>query len=394
MTTKKSRPDNSSNQDHPAASDAEGQTLPFTTSLDASIPGENIISIVYQDGMKRWIAVQCNQDGSFHLGEGNTEVLARRAAALRGLDFAEEEFEKSQKTPISDRSQKYLAYKDNLRNIVDDQREIINLLLLSLRGTEIDTVERPDKLSDDKYLIDTVIMMIQAIGVSMNSIYRLSENTEMTLRDCFPIARSIIETVVNIAFIMAGGEDAAKRAQRHALQKYYRDLNRRAKFGEISIDIQYTGSFDPTTIPELQEAIDEFTTNQGRERRSWTPESIDQRIEIIRLKYGDKIATGLIAGRFSIYRHASEIIHGTHFGTRYFWQPTFVRNGARSKDDFIEFLFDHFFTIFNTVYFSVRSLFDIFDQEYGMPSLRSSARKLNDELRELEFIKEHLEDED
>ncbi len=63
----------------------EDRPRPFTTSLDASIAGENIILAVYSEKRGLWAAVQRTADGGECLAWGATEILARRAAALKGM---------------------------------------------------------------------------------------------------------------------------------------------------------------------------------------------------------------------------------------------------------------------------------------------------------------------
>ena len=58
---------------------------PFTRSIDAAIPGENIVLAIYSTKRSRWAAVQKSADGREFLGWGATEALARRAAALKAL---------------------------------------------------------------------------------------------------------------------------------------------------------------------------------------------------------------------------------------------------------------------------------------------------------------------
>lgn len=59
---------------------------PFTQSLDAALPEENIVSVQQEETSGRWIAVNRSPDGRLYIGSGNTEPLARRGAALRAID--------------------------------------------------------------------------------------------------------------------------------------------------------------------------------------------------------------------------------------------------------------------------------------------------------------------
>jgi hypothetical protein len=57
----------------------------YTGSLDANVPGENIVCIQYDDSSKKWVAINRNEQGLLHVGVGNTEALARRIAGLKAF---------------------------------------------------------------------------------------------------------------------------------------------------------------------------------------------------------------------------------------------------------------------------------------------------------------------
>jgi hypothetical protein len=62
------------------------QVPPYTTSLDANVPGETIVGVLYSRKRGRWAAIHRAPDGR---EEGPvwaaTEALARRAAGLTGI---------------------------------------------------------------------------------------------------------------------------------------------------------------------------------------------------------------------------------------------------------------------------------------------------------------------
>lgn len=75
--------DNAAEQNDPAtllASDCPH----YTTSLDAAIPGENIILSLYQPKRQAWTAVHRSDRGDI-VGTGASEPLARRVAALKAI---------------------------------------------------------------------------------------------------------------------------------------------------------------------------------------------------------------------------------------------------------------------------------------------------------------------
>lgn len=58
---------------------------PFTGSLDAKVPAENVVLSHYMADIGRWVVASEASDGAIFIGTGNTEALARRAAGLRTL---------------------------------------------------------------------------------------------------------------------------------------------------------------------------------------------------------------------------------------------------------------------------------------------------------------------
>ncbi|NQU71208.1 MAG: hypothetical protein HQ514_11700 [Rhodospirillales bacterium] len=56
---------------------------PFSRTLDAAIPGENIVLATYSNKRNQWAAVQREADGREFMAWAATEPLARRVAALQ-----------------------------------------------------------------------------------------------------------------------------------------------------------------------------------------------------------------------------------------------------------------------------------------------------------------------
>jgi hypothetical protein len=92
-------------------SEAVSEDVPhYTGSLDASIPNENIVCVQFDETTTKWIAVNKNTRGALHIGVGNTEILARRAAALRALANSE-----ATETTIPDS----IVHQQNLIGVLD-----------------------------------------------------------------------------------------------------------------------------------------------------------------------------------------------------------------------------------------------------------------------------------
>ena len=124
-----------------------------------------------------------------------------------------------------------------------------------------------------------LIPMLQALGSSSHTISMLSEKPGLQTRDCFSVSRSVVELAVNICYILASGEEAAERAERHAKQKFFRDLERESTIGGQTIRLKFGGQGKLEMPSDILEMISEFTARSGREM-GWTDLSVDARYRL------------------------------------------------------------------------------------------------------------------
>lgn len=179
------------------------------------------------------------------------------------------------------------------------------------RGLRLETTPIPPQVAQ------VLLPMGQAVGISTNSVLQLSQHVGLQAQDCFSITRSLVELTVNMCYIMAEGTSAAEAAIRHAQQKSFRDLTRTSTVGASTIGLMADGLPDPAEIPNLEIALKEFTSRGGRER-DWTDFSIDDRIARAGAVLGSRVLTALHFARFIVYRHSSEVLHGSFFGAIWF----------------------------------------------------------------------------
>jgi hypothetical protein len=170
---------------------------------------------------------------------------------------------------------------------------------------------------------------------------------------------------VNIAYIGVGGLALALRAQQHALQKRYRDLSRHGTIA--GLDFELTSSMTPMPeLPGLSEALALFTDSKGREVRDWTEDNLDQRIAAVRSKH-PRAATALSGAVIAIYRHSSELLHGTYFSVIYFWMGS-GQSGSFTKQSFAQTWFlDHFIAIFTALFLTANGVIETIRSEFGFP---------------------------
>jgi len=249
--------------------------------------------------------------------------------------------------------------------------ELTNLMLAQTRLLEVlihQLVNKEAMNEDEKFIEETIRMMLQSIGVSTRSILKLTGEIDMGIRDCFGIARTVCEMSVNVAYIVASDIKVAKRAQMHALQKFYRDLYRVDDKGAYKFIAQADKLPDPQKVEGLIEALEAFTKKNGQEIRSWSPKSLDQKIDEI-YEFNKKASLSLKSSKFIIYRHSSELLHGSFFGVKFFWTS---QSGAIVSRDEIEshWVKSHFVSIFGAVFFGTAGVIETCIQRFDLQELK------------------------
>lgn len=166
----------------------------------------------------------------------------------------------------------------------------------------------------------TTAIMLQQASSSVKSMELLIRSGHlMGLRDCLVISRGVLETLVNAGFILASGEEEANKAERHAVYKFVKDVERLRNYKEQKVRAEFLKIFP---LPELvknssyEQLEEEFSQRSGIDK-PWTSVSFRDRIKFIEQEFHD--AGWLMEqASFICYRHASEITHGTFFGCMHF----------------------------------------------------------------------------
>ena len=232
--------------------------------------------------------------------------------------------------------------------------------------------------------------MLQALGSSSDTLVKLSEKPGLQTRDCYSIARSIVELSVNFCYITAEGEDVAEQAIKYVRQKSYRDLDRESKIENSIIKLAYSDLPDVSSIDNLQNDIQEFTSRSGREK-GWTSLSIDKRIELVGRSMGDSISNNLHFSRFMVYRHSSEILHGTLFGLLYFLGLTSPRSKSFSKHDFMEHIGQqHMLILFATI-LAINAVVESFGKAYSFDWANGKSKQLMSILSEIPYLRQQTQ---
>lgn len=190
---------------------------------------------------------------------------------------------------------------------------------------------------------------------------------------------------MNVCYICAEGEAAAARAERHAEQKAVRDLDRESSVGGQTIRLR-SAAREALRFPgELAESIDEFTARSGREK-GWTDLSVDARCERVGQVLGDKVLTPLHWARFAVYRHSSEILHGTFFSAVFFLGLTDPKGAPTSRDDLLDRISGQHLMILMAAVLSLVAVAKAVDAIFGVPELAVQAERHLADLRTAPFF--------
>jgi hypothetical protein len=220
--------------------------------------------------------------------------------------------------------------------------------------------------------------MLHALASSGTTIVHLSEAPGLQTRDCFAIARCVVELAVNVCFLLAEGEAMVNQALRHAEQRAFRDLQRTSTIGNRSITATYAEVPLAVASERVAAFLKEFTSAKGREK-PWTDRTLDQRIERAGKVLGEVVLTCLHNARFMVYAHSSEILHGTYFGVLYFLGltlPSFPRTQEQLKDE----LANHQARVLSAAISAMAGVLEGFHASYGAARLVVESRRIVENL--------------
>lgn len=228
--------------------------------------------------------------------------------------------------------------------------------------------------------VGTLYPFLDAIAESLAT-FRTLVN-QLKLRDAYVIARVIYETSVNACFLLTDPEELSTRASTHAKQKALRTLIRAIELaGDQIFEFKPDHAEEILGHPQHQEWLREFTSRSGREITSWTPENVQQRLEAAYLKFGPEETRGLAFGLL-LYRHASEIAHGTLYGTLFSWGAMEPSRPLTGPDDMGKFRRRELRHLLKLVSFSLESVVRIAGSVLDIADVCVLARKARSDYYE------------
>lgn len=199
-----------------------------------------------------------------------------------------------------------------IKNLVNAQLALINLSILILDKKQVNFEGEDVSIEYTHEETSVLISLILSLGSSVETIKSISELSSMRYKDALPISRSVIETCINVSYILAVGTEATENAIDHAITKSYRKLDMSAGSGNHKISIKSTKQIDVDEA--FGEKLEKFSTKKGHQK-DWTELSVPKRIAQIGTIFGDKHATTLNGAYLMTYSDASEVIHGSYFGS-------------------------------------------------------------------------------
>lgn len=245
---------------------------------------------------------------------------------------------------------------------------------------------RLSAMQEKSEIWSVIIPLLYAIKDSCDSLSLLAQRGKT--RDSFVLARTIYESIVNASFILAKGSEAVERAKQHALQKSYRDTNRELKINDKKLNLKWGGTIDLSENAELQAALARFTSKKGREITSWTPETVKEQIEVIDKKYGTGVSTGLQFALMAVYRHASDIGHGTFFGALFSLGLTSPSGAPKSPEELAKHQRQNLSMLLMMIGLSLESLISILAAELALPEIVAEAHKETQSLKKESWTKD------
>jgi hypothetical protein len=172
----------------------------------------------------------------------------------------------------------------------------------------------------------------------------------------------------------------------HAAQKAVRDLDRKSTIGGQTIHLRSTALNDIELSQKIKESIEEFTACSGREK-GWTDLSIDARCEKIGLVLGSKILTPLHWARFAVYRHSSEILHGTFFSATFFMGLTDPAGAPASPKEWLTRIAGQHLMLLMATMLSLLAVAKAVSATFDTPDLATQSEQQLTDLRTAPFFR-------
>jgi hypothetical protein len=102
-----------------------------------------------------------------------------------------------------------------VQTLIEQQLKVLTLSLFICEKGSADFADEELVCSLSEKMRAVVTPMSLAAGQSIGTVLQSTQKRGIPVRDCFPIARSVAETLINATYVLAGGESLAEKAIRH-----------------------------------------------------------------------------------------------------------------------------------------------------------------------------------
>lgn len=134
--------------------------------------------------------------------------------------------------------------------------------------------------------------------------------TNFRLNQCYIISRALLERVINFCYLLYSPEEEYESFVAYTKNKAARGLSRKIEIGgQKKVSLEFAGG--EFELPQdYRDAVEKFTSENGREIPRWTKLNIEKRAIFL----DEKSGRNLLLHVLMIYGDASEALHGTLYG--------------------------------------------------------------------------------
>jgi uncharacterized protein DUF5677 len=267
-----------------------------------------------------------------------------------------------------------LSLLEKLRGLCLLQQELTRLALyLASEGPiEFEGETFSCSLRDGQRKTSTLLAM--TAGQSLNTILNFAKLQGIQVRDCYPVARSAVESFINAAYLLSETDAVTERAIKYIQFAHWKHHNRRFGSGEFAIEIRT----DPSPDETLARKFPEFA---GKGKESWTTLDTPSRVRRVGQLSGRKAGARLLAAYGLIYSLSSEIIHGSPFGASYFYSAFLDKE--MTTDAFVKGTVRQIEEILIAVLHAGCGYLSAFFEAQNMKALIAAEQRLFDKLLEV-----------
>ena len=135
----------------------------------------------------------------------------------------------------------------------------------------------------------------------------------------------------------------------------------------------------------MKDNLEEFTRPRRGREKDWIDISIDDRIGVAGAALGNDVLIRLQGARFSVYRHSSEILHGTFFGAIFFLGSSGPKKPG-NPGEMLEQMAQNHMLLLQAADLSISAVIIAFHQKYGFAAVLKANTELTKETGKVPFF--------